>query len=343
MTLADQARAVAFGLCTQTGLRPPVSVEATTLDLGGRVLEADVYRPRWQAPTSTVLFVHGMTARGHRDQRVVELCQMLPVFGCAVVAPHFKDIAAFSTDLTCAADVEASALALLRRPDLAPSGRLGIFSASFSSLYCIIAALKPSLRGHVGSLCLVGGIYTLEAMRAVFFDPATDGFVRQVFLLNFLHLAMGPRPGLDAAFRAALEDLGLARSPPLLPSVLDALSPEDREDYRRLLADPDFLAASADNIVRYLDEGLQRELGGLGALGASVVLVHGAEDPLLHPADSRRMAALLAAAGVPHTLEVTPLVAHGERLHIGPALLPAAGRLLGAFARFFHDVRRGPR
>jgi pimeloyl-ACP methyl ester carboxylesterase len=321
------------------GRAPRAETREIFLDLDGRRITADVYRPVGaRATAGTILFVHGMTAFAQRDPRIVDVCRHLTISGCAVVAPRYDEFATFSTDPATIGLIEQTIAALVRDPDLAPpGGRVGVFSTSFSAGYCLIAARRPETAALVRALCLIGGIYSAEGIERLLLDPHGDLFARQVVLLNYLHLATGARPGVARALRAALEDGSYARALPELPRVLEALPAEDRDLFSRLMTDHE-LRLSYRESIRPALAAATAELSDLETLDAPVVLVHGEQDPVMPSSESRRLFEALVRSGADARLDVTPLLGHSDVVRLGPEIVPAMARLLGSFGLFFREV-----
>lgn len=335
----SRLRAAAFLLGKYFGRAPRAEAREILLDLDGRRVPADVYRPAGaRATAGTILCVHGMTALAHRDPRIIEVCRLLTISGCAIVAPRYDELAAFSTDRVTIERIEQTVAALVHDPDLAPpGGRVGVLSTSLSAGYCLIAARRPRTAGLVRALCLIGGIYSAEGIERLLLEQDENFFARDVVLLNFLHLATGARPGLERALRTALEDNSYARATPELPRVLEALPAEDRELFSRVRNDRELRRSYRERIRPALGEATA-EVFDVETLRAPAVLVHGERDPVAPPSESRRLFEALERKGAEASLTVTPLLGHMEAVRLGPGLVPAMARLVGSFARFFREV-----
>jgi pimeloyl-ACP methyl ester carboxylesterase len=331
-------RAAAFALGKYFGRVPRTEAREIQLDLDGRRVPADVYRRVGaRATAGTILFVHGATVYAHRDPRIVDVCRHLTVSGCAIVAPRYDELAAFSMDRSTIERIEQTIASIVRHPDLAPPGdRVGVFSTSISAGYCLVAARRPRTAPLVGALCLMGGLYSPDGLERLFLADEHP-FARDLVLLNFLHLATGARPGVERALRAALEDDSFSRTMPELPRVLETLEAEDRALFARVRTDRELRLSSLEQIRPALAE-LMAEASELGTLTAPVVLVHGENDPIAPPSESRRLFEALERSGADARLDVTPLLGHMETVRLGPELVPAIARLVGSFARFFREV-----
>ncbi|MCB9779339.1 MAG: hypothetical protein H6742_12300 [Alphaproteobacteria bacterium] len=312
------------------------------LPVGDELLPAHVYAPA-DAGTrvrGTLLFVHGMTLRGHRDPRQVQACRALAGAGYRVVSPHLPAVARAEIDPTTVTRIRHAITAVADRPELCPDGQLGLFSASFSASMCLLATADPRIARHVSATCALGPYADLHAcLRFVMEDPTADPYGRLVVFANLVERAIGERPAVRHALFTAIADDSLSREVPQLPQVREALSRADEAIVHAVLHDLDWcretcariLDASPD-LVEALDV-----LPVVDRLQTPVALVHGADDDVIPADHSRRLHDALGAAGVPSRLELTPLISHGDQTW-GLRSATHALSLVDAFAWFFRQV-----
>ncbi len=332
-------RSAAFIGCKHVGHLPGVNLATTTLDLGDRIIPADVYRPRRSArPRSTVVLVHGSTGHGHRDPRIIELARLMTLFDSTIVVPLYEEIAAFHVSPGCSTRVENTLSAMLRRPSLLPDhGRIAVFATSFSCIYGLAAAGRPSVADRIGALCLIGGVYTIDPPLRALEREDESTFGSDLVLFNYLEASIGPAPELKRAFQTALADNSFRREEPELPAVLASLSPESRGLFSRLRRDVDLRRSHGQRMRPALLE-LEQQAGDLASLRARVTLMHGAGDTLVPASETDKLRARLAGAGVAVHCEISPLIAHMEAIRLRPGMAAAAARLISSFARFFHEA-----
>jgi len=314
----------------------------TTLLHEGSALPADVYEPRG-APRGTLLFVHGMTVRAHRDPRQVRACHVLAGAGYRVVAPRIPNLSEIRVSLEDLDHVAAAILASAAREDLAGGAPVGVFSISYSAALCLIAAAREAVQPHVAAVLALGtysdGVgwarWLVEADEA-------DEYGRLLLLRHFLPEALGPRPGADAALRALLTDLVMHDGEARFQAALAGISEGDRELVTRLRADRAFCR----ELGRLLDaRGSYESFRDIcpsavaPRLRVPVALVHGASDRVVPPQESRDLHALLRAGGAPTRMVVTGLLTHGD-VALGPHVLGEALDLFRTFAHFFGAVDR---
>lgn len=306
---------------------------------------ADVYEPPGR-PRGTLVFVHGMTFRAHRDQRQMRACRVLAGAGFRVVAPLIPDLASVRVSAEGMEQVAGAIAAVAEDPALSPEGRVGVFSVSYSAALCLIAAATPRLKGRVSGLCALGTFaHGLEWVRWIVEDDESDNYARLIFLRNFMGAVLGPRPAVEAALDACISDLNVRDEALRFPDALAALGAEDRALTERLRDDAAYqrslgraiIEAGACDIFRVLSPAVAAP-----RLSMPVALVHGATDRVVPPQESRELHRLLRERGVPSRLVITTLLTHGDT-DPGLHAVRDAIDLVQTFAHFFGAVEAASR
>ncbi len=341
MTAGDRARALAFlaGVSLVRDVRPgrPILLRGSDASLG----TADLYRPTARMPSATVLFVHGMSLRAHRDPRVIAACNALAAAGLQVVAPRIAGLCDLEMDPEIPTRIADILLGCSADPALGCPDRVGIVSASFAAGLCLKAAARAEVERAAGALLLVGTY--VDAQRLLLHlltSPGADPFGRLILLRAFLRSDPGvPRRVLDA-MDAALADESL-RGDPRLPGVLASLPADDRHTFERLRDDPEEGARLAARIATEHRAEIDAfsALEELPYVAAPVVLVHGRQDRVIPPSESADAATLLDSYGVPCRHLATSLVDHGDlsspvrQLGEAPRVIEVLGYWFGALRR----------
>lgn len=310
------------------------------LPVDGQDLEADVYQGPRGDVRGTLLFVHGMTLHGHRDPRQIVACRALASAGLRVVAPRLPGIAAARIEPGAPALVGRVIVAVASDPTLAPAGRVGLFSASFSASMSLLAAADPATARHLGAVCALGPYADLHGCLAfVMQTEGVDRYARTILFQNLLARALGPCAAVEQALAVAVADDSLRRSPPLLPAALAALSLQDRRTVGQVLGDPEWCRSMAARVLEASGELVQALdlLPRAEQITVPVALLHGRDDDVI-PADQSRLlhGAIQSAGGESHLL-VTPLLSHGDP-QWGLASAADALRLWRLFAWFLARV-----
>lgn len=332
----------ALGFLARSGRNQGASVRRAeqTLTLpDGERMPCDVYTPKGPATRGPVLFVHGMTWRGHRDPRMMAASEALAVTGRRVFTPRFPDILDMRIRLETVTRIADAARQLAE----VEGRRVGLASVSFSAGMAISAAADPRARDHVASVLSIGAF--TDATRAVRFlltSPDADPYGRLVVLRDRLPQVREVSPGLRAALFGALQDQGFDPGEPRLPALREALSEADRRLLDLCLGPPERMSALNAELIAALGpefEAFTITPAVAEALRARICLLHGAGDRVIPPSESVQLHALLRAAGRESWLALTSLIGHG---HATPDLRAIASvpPLVEATRAFFAALDR---
>lgn len=287
----------------------------------GRSYHADLYRPG-EPPRAGLLLVPGAAPGGKDDPRLAAFARTLARARFLVLVPDLPALRRFALNQANIGPVADAARHLRRRPAL-QGLPVGIAALSYSVGPAVLASLEPAVEADF--LLGIGGYYDLE--RAITYAttgcvPADGGWrcrePSDYARWAVLQSTLGHLP--SAADRALLERLAwhhLDSGEPLPGEPPSALEPGGRAVYRLLRnRDPDrvesllqSLPASALEAIRALD--LSRH--DLAGLELRLILVHGRDDPMVPPRESRALAAavpdgrarLFLVAGLAH-VEIDP-------------------------------------
>ncbi len=272
---------------------------AVSYEVAGRRYRGDVYRPGDGAVAALVL-VPGATRAGPDDPRLVVFATMLARARFLVLVPDIANLRALevrSGDVRHVAD----AVRYLARC----AGAIGLVGISYAAGPALIAALENDIRDRIGFVLTVGGYYDGVAMLTYLttgsFRDRPDGpwhrrqpnpYGKWVSLRSYAaHLR-------DAADRDLLVEMAARklRSPDADIGVLAAgLGAEGRTVYA-LIANRD--PERVPGLVRALPRAVQREMAaldpkrrGLDGLAATLIIIHGRDDPIIPHTESRALAA----------------------------------------------------
>ncbi len=99
----------------------------------------------------------GLNPAGINEPRLIALARHLAASGVAVVTPEIPDLVNFAITPAITDDIESAAGWLAGPSGLARGRRIGMMGISFSGGLSIVAAGRPSLRGHVAYIFSFGG------------------------------------------------------------------------------------------------------------------------------------------------------------------------------------------
>lgn len=331
----DLARALLF--LTRMVARPdPTPGQPIQLGTALGEIEADVYRPA--RPWATVVVLHGLALRGHRDPRLTAIGRALCAAGVCAIAPRIDTLARLRL-LPPASDTIAAVLRHVRdRGELGAPARIGVFGPSYAGSQALVAASEPDLQLAVSSLALIGPYADArELMLHVLHDEGSDPYGRLILIRHFLEVAGDLTPGVARAIDADLRDQGLGEDP-TLPAVLAEIDDVDRAAYLALRDDVE----ARERLSARILAGHAAEVdalsitGALPAVRAPVMLLHGAHDPVIPSSESAR---IHREVGGRSRIVTTALLDHGNVTAQGRALLDLP-RVIDGFRWWFRALRR---
>ncbi len=311
--------------------------------IDGDLLDAFVYQKPMSKPRGTILAIHGMTVKGNRDPRFVSACKALAHCGYIVVSPLYRDIEELLIKEETVDAIAKTVQCLTENRVLCPSGKISIFSASFSAGMSIIAASRLEIRELVSAICAIGTYSNVEtSVEFLLSEQDNDEYARLIILRNFIHHSLGPSDDLSEALRVAILDNGYGRANPELPQLLRRLPRGVRRIFTRLQKEPSYRWYHWKRIcspVNGVNDLLKRlsTVSTIDSLRAAVALVHGADDRVIPPTESAILHRRLCESNKQSRLSLTPAISHGDTT-LTASMIPALFDLTGTFAFFFKHV-----
>ena len=229
-----------------------------------------------------VVVVHGAIPDGKDDPRLQHLCRALARAGFVVLVPDIAALKAARLDPAMADEVAAAAASLT-----GATGRpVGLVGVSIGAGPVLMAAARPELRERVAFILTIGGYASLRSvLETALATPTT---------------ALAPEM---AEAREEMRRMLIEANADLLGETADRL----RRDPGRIPRWEDMPAA-----LRNAAEALSPE-GGIASLRAPLFLAHSETDPVIAPAESRRLYDAARRAGIPARLVTFRLFSHVDR------------------------------
>lgn len=284
---------------------------------------ADLWVPG-EAPLARLVLVPGLSEQGRRDARLVPLAQSLARAGFLVLVPELPAARRLAAD---AADAEVIEAAIDALPD--GPGPAGVAAISYAAGPAFLAAARAGrLLDFVATL---GAYQSTEAVvtflaTGAWRNPGESGWRQghpargSAWLFLLANAASLP----DAGDRALLAEIARRRlagteagplSARLTPSGASVLALAEETDPNAISSRINALPAGMQSSLEALTLTPER----LAGVAACAILVHGEEDPIVPPSESRRLAALLGDRAVLHVIPGLD--------HIDPRGLSLGGRL----------------
>lgn len=314
-------------------------VAETRADVATRAgaLAVTVYRPKdASGPLPAFLLVHGATAAGAADPRLVALARALAARGATVATPDVPSLASLTLHAAEPGRLADVALWLGERADLAAGGRVALAGISVGGSYVLIAALDARLEPRVQAVFAFGAYadlrslvlewLTVPAVVPELLDPSTEGR-RRVLLGNLDTLVeTAARPVVAELIGALLE----GRAAP----VPAGLGPRATRVVRAARSERPIAPQEAEALVAPLADAFAAlsPAAVAGAPGARVYLLHAESDPVVALEHGRALHDLLRGRGGDVRLHATRLFGHVDAAS-SPSLLES-WPLLRFFAGF---------
>jgi pimeloyl-ACP methyl ester carboxylesterase len=282
--------------------------EATDAD-DGVVYPGDLYRPpaaeRRANPTGLVL-VPGASPGGKDEPLLVAFAEILAASGFTVLVPDLPGLRAQQVNPVHADDIAAAASYLSTALDRRP---VAVAAISYAVGPAVIAISRQQADRPIALLLGIGGYYDAVATIAYVTTGqvrvGNDGWQKRspneygkwVFIWSNLPRIAShtDRATLEAIARRKFDDPAAD-----VADLANALGPEGRAVWQLLdNADPDRVPALIGTLptsIRTALDGLDLAQRDLSSIEATLLLVHGADDPILPPEGSVALATAVPAS-----------------------------------------------
>lgn len=328
-----------------TGQDLPVLMEKVSRQFGGESVEALIYRSQRFQPRRAVVLVPGISELGCYHPRLMALSRSLADKGFLVLTPDIRMFRRFEMSPEAMDEIQfwfeqAQALGVSSKVR-----QVGLAGISFSGTLAIITAARPQIRDRVAWVLAIGPYDDpLRCSRAwLSAGPVTVGpgyyptrfYGKWIIMIAGLDLLPSERE--RGFLHTVLVDLLLQRpAPPPEPQMtLEgarwyrlALMREDQED-------PEL----AHRIDTYLAPRLYSQITpdrAASEIRCPVFLVHGAQDDLISPEESRLLHQQIRAKSY---LLISPFLTHTHPNEKPIAFREKAGALLDSFCFFYNFAR----
>jgi pimeloyl-ACP methyl ester carboxylesterase len=268
----------------------------------------DLYLPSGETPLARIVLLPGLVSEGRTNPQLRAFANSLARLRFAVLVP---EIASFRSLQLSPADARVIADALRELSEWSGTrAEVGLAAVSYALGPALIAALEPDVRERVAFVLGVGGYYDLTdaatyATTGCFRGEADERWTcrapndygKWVFArINANRIeSLLDRSSLQAIAARKLDDPDAD-----IGDLVATLGPEGHSVTDLLLnADPERVRALIARLplpVRADFERLSPSRYPLGEIAAEVILIHGRNDGLIPPTESKKLAKALAHA-----------------------------------------------
>lgn len=315
--------------------------------MNGRQGQGDLYRPAAEVKAA-LLLTPGVAETGKDDPRLVAFATTLARIGFAVLVPDLPNLRQLRVSPADVGVLVDAFVWLVSNPQLAPQGRAGMAAFSYAAGPTLLAALNETIRQRVQFVFAVGAYYDLRQVLTF----CTTGYYRQdglwhyrqpndygtwTFVVSNIHRLSNAE---DRRIFRQLTRRKLADPTAPTADLAAGLGEEGRALHAFVTnADPRRVA----RLLKALPVAIRQDITALNLAGrdlsrlsATLILVHGLQDPMIPYVESVALAKAVPAGrsrlflvqGLDH-VDVAPELPDRWRLWRGVTLFLAArdGRL----------------
>ncbi len=299
-----------------TGQDLPVIMEKVGRQLGAQQLEGLLYRPTRYRPARAVVLVPGISELGCYHPRLMALSRSLANQGFIVLTPDIRMFREFRMSPEALGEIQFWFEQLQTLGGGARPPKIGLAGISFSGTLALIAAAQPAIRDRVAWVLAIGPYDDPMRCSREWFSagPTTVGpgyyptrfYAKWIIMLAALNMLPGDKE--RGFLQSALVNLLLQRPVPPAPQES---TPEAARWYRLAVMredqeDPEL----GRRIEAYLRPLLYEQITphrAAAEVRCPVFLVHGEQDDLIPPDESRRLHQRIRAKSF---LLISPFLTH---------------------------------
>ncbi len=308
---------------------------------------ARIYHPIRKDKTSLpgIYLQHGLSISGIDDHRIIDLAENLAHCGFSVITPELEEVKNLVLTIDTIDNIESVGIELSENKSWFDGKRFGFFSISFSSGLGLIACSRENLASRVSSFMAVGGYCDfLDTFPFVFKNFHIDNYGVMILLYNLLErMDKKLDKELKQVFLEAAKDNALHREgeTALAPKMLQHTSKASQEFFRNVMTSSEFRKQLAVDLQNTFSVELPKAFSPyyqMSGLQSPVSLLHGYDDPVISPDESRKLAAYFKERGHKYVFETSTGLTHGDNLPLQEQIGGIPG-LLKTFGTFLHWLK----
>lgn len=290
-----------------------------------------------------IYFQHGMGIQGIDDPRLVNMAQSLASAGTVVITPELPEIKNLEITHKSVDNIESVFRSLLDGGMGYEVPSIGYCSASFSvgmGLVAINRIDSPKIKGVFG----IGGYCNFEkTIPYVLSNFDIDNYASLVYFLN-AHKRLDSKflKEKDRIFRELIIDNGLLRTGTSAkgPQLISQAPKAVQTYFQNVLTSHAFRMEFAKRIAKVtkpMEITRVSPVFHLENINCTVCLIHGIDDPVISPEESRNLHGELQKRNKDSHLLVSTVLTHGDTLPIYKQLAEFP-KVSSLFARFIRSI-----
>jgi len=303
-----------------------------------------LYTPN-QKEKGLIISLTGFSMSGYQDKRIAVVNNAFAKMGYRVITPKINTIDALlihPSGIDEMKDVIAQITAdqLLNPNKFCPA----VFAPSFTAGIAALAIAEMP-ENSVSSFCLIGSFCDFESTIefALTNEKNTDDYGMHIIMKNFLKYEVGNNPGLETLIQTALEDNGLKRQVPLLPSILAQTDFATVDLYNKLRYNIEFrkdmMMKAWTKIPDFTIWKNRLDLSKHAhKITCPITIIHGKEDVVIPSSESILLNSLLKNHNQKVHLTLSNLLDHGD-IKVGFDIFSEINKLAKAFNFFMANIK----
>lgn len=292
-----------------------------------------------------IISLTGFSMSGYQDKRIAVVNNAFVKLGYRVITPKINTIDALLIHPSGIDEVKEVINKIVDDPLLNPYKFCpAVFAPSFTAGIAALAIAEMPVNS-VSSLCLIGSFCNFETtiQFALTNEKNLDDYGMHILMKNFLKYEVSNNPKLEELVQTALEDNGLKRKVPLLPSLIAQTDLDTVELYKKLRFSSAF---RSDLIMRAWskipDFNIWKNRLDLSKhahkITCPLTIIHGKDDNVIPSSESILLYSLLKVNNKGIHLELSNLLDHGD-MKVGFDIFSEIVNLAKAFNYFIVNIK----
>ncbi|MFZ4796050.1 MAG: hypothetical protein ACOYMA_01065 [Bacteroidia bacterium] len=292
-----------------------------------------------------IISLTGFSMSGYEDNRIAVVNNAFAKLGYRVITPKINSIDALLIHPSGIDEVKEVINKIAADPLLNPHKFCpAVFAPSFTAGIAALAIAEMPVNS-VSSLCLIGSFCDFETtiQFALTNEKNVDDYGMHILMKNFMKYEVGNNPKLENLVQTALEDNGLRRQVPLLPSLLAQTDLATVDLYKKIRYNTEFrrdlMMRAWTKIPDFAIWKHRLDLSKhANKITCPLTIIHGKEDNVIPSSESILLNSLLKDKNQRIHLEVSNLLDHGD-MKVGLKIFSEIANLAKAFNFFIVNIK----